>query len=136
MIGFTVVGKPAATVITSSPGRSLRSPSFGEVRQETATRFADEPEFTSETERSTKKTREVAFELPRETARSKPSVERRIDDRLQVIFPDNLARHRNRRNSRLEFIGRKSLFEVFSSQFQELLPKLLGFLTHSKPPVN
>ena len=35
MIGLTVVGKPAATVITSSPGRSRRSPSLGEVSAET-----------------------------------------------------------------------------------------------------
>src|SRR5690348_5316470 len=47
MIGFTVVGKPAATVITSSPGESRLSPSVGEVRAETASRFAEEPELTS-----------------------------------------------------------------------------------------
>ena len=38
MIGLTVVGKPVATVITSSPGRMRRSPSFGLVREEKATR--------------------------------------------------------------------------------------------------
>src|SRR6516162_48990 len=52
MIGLIVVGKPAATVITSSPGFSLRSPSFGEVRALTATRLADEPELTREAERT------------------------------------------------------------------------------------
>src|ERR1022692_792848 len=51
-MGLTVVGTPAATVITSSPGRSLRSPSDGEVRQESATRLADDPEFTSEAQRT------------------------------------------------------------------------------------
>ena len=45
-IGFTVVGKPVAAVITSSPGRSRRSFSLGEVRVESATRLAEEPEFT------------------------------------------------------------------------------------------
>jgi hypothetical protein len=45
MIGFTVVGKPAATVITSSPGTSLREPRMREVSPETAGRFADEPEL-------------------------------------------------------------------------------------------
>ena len=30
-IGFTVVGKPAATVITSSPGLIALSPNLGEV---------------------------------------------------------------------------------------------------------
>src|ERR1700733_9091628 len=45
-IGFTVVGKPAATVSTSSPGFSARTPSFGEVSALSATRFALDPEFT------------------------------------------------------------------------------------------
>src|ERR1700686_3440790 len=52
MIGLTVVGKPAATVITSSPARSLRSPSAGEVKQERAARLADEPELTSDAHRT------------------------------------------------------------------------------------
>jgi len=34
--------KPAATVITSSPGLSRRGPSLGDVRVVSATRFADE----------------------------------------------------------------------------------------------
>src|SRR5215213_1328117 len=46
-IGLTVVGNPAATVSTSSPGFSRASPSEGEVRHDSARRFADEPEFTS-----------------------------------------------------------------------------------------
>jgi antitoxin (DNA-binding transcriptional repressor) of toxin-antitoxin stability system len=46
MIGLTVVGKPAATVMTSSPGRRRRSPSFGEVSADSATRFAEDPELT------------------------------------------------------------------------------------------
>lgn len=50
-MGLTVVGKPAATVITSSPDFSCRSPSFGEVSALNATRFADEPELTSDADR-------------------------------------------------------------------------------------
>src|ERR1700686_1965215 len=52
MIGLTVVGNPAATVITSSPGKSLRSPSPGEVRHERAARLADELELTSDAQRT------------------------------------------------------------------------------------
>src|SRR5271169_2517350 len=52
MIGLTVVGNPAATVITSSPGHSRRSPSDGEVRHESATRLADDPELTREAQRT------------------------------------------------------------------------------------
>ena len=46
-IGLTVVGKPAATVMTSSPGRSARSPSTGDVSALSASRLADEPELQS-----------------------------------------------------------------------------------------
>ncbi len=45
-IGFTVVGKPAATPMTSSPGLTARSPRRSEVSVENATRFADDPELT------------------------------------------------------------------------------------------
>ena len=44
-IGLTVVGKPAATVTTSSPGTRRRSPSLRDVSADTASRFADEPEL-------------------------------------------------------------------------------------------
>src|SRR5580700_2328414 len=52
MIGLTVVGNPAATVMTSSPGTSLRSPSDGDVRHDKAARLADDPELTSEAQRT------------------------------------------------------------------------------------
>ena len=48
MIGATVVGKPAATVMTSSPRPTARAPRSGDVSAIKASRFADEPEFTSE----------------------------------------------------------------------------------------
>ena len=44
--GFTVVGKPVAQVITSSPGSSRSSFRSSEVSALAATRFAEEPEFT------------------------------------------------------------------------------------------
>ncbi len=68
-IGLTVVGKPAATVITSSPGCSRRSPSFGEVSAETASRFADEPELHSSACRTPTAVGELALELARRTGR-------------------------------------------------------------------
>ena len=46
MAGLTVVGKPAAAVITSPPGSIRRSPSKGDVRAQNAVRLADEPELT------------------------------------------------------------------------------------------
>src|SRR5690242_8774771 len=47
MMGLTVVGKPVATVITSSPGLRRLPRNNGEVRAEKATRLADDPELTS-----------------------------------------------------------------------------------------
>ena len=44
--GVTVVGKPAATVMISSPRFTRRSPSSGDVSVMNAIRFAEEPEFT------------------------------------------------------------------------------------------
>ncbi len=41
------MGKPQATVITSSPGFNLLLFNLGEVSDESAKRFAEEPEFTS-----------------------------------------------------------------------------------------
>jgi hypothetical protein len=41
-----VVGKPAATPITSSPCLIARSPNLGEVKVLNATKLADEPELT------------------------------------------------------------------------------------------
>src|SRR5579872_1838044 len=51
-MGLMVVGKPAATVITSSPGLSRRSPNFGDVRALMARRLADEPELTKDAQRT------------------------------------------------------------------------------------
>ena len=45
-MGFTVVGNPAATVITSSPGLIALSLCSFDVRDEKAIIFADDPEFT------------------------------------------------------------------------------------------
>ena len=39
MIGLTVVGNPADTVITSSPGKSCLLPNLGDVRALTASKF-------------------------------------------------------------------------------------------------
>ena len=41
-----MVGNDVAVVITSSPGTSRRPSSFGLVSAESATRFAEDPEFT------------------------------------------------------------------------------------------
>ena len=45
-MGLTVVGKPAATPITSSPFFIALSPNLDEVKVEKATKLAEEPELT------------------------------------------------------------------------------------------
>ena len=62
-IGLTVVGKPAATVITSSPGHTRRSPSDSSISTVNATRFALEPEFTSNEVPDTHYLGELEFKL-------------------------------------------------------------------------
>ena len=52
--GVTVVGNPAATVITSSPLLIRRSPNFGDVKAINANKFADEPELVNEQKRTFK----------------------------------------------------------------------------------
>src|SRR3989339_204862 len=47
--GFTVVGKATEQVINSSPDFSCLSPKTDEVREAKATKFAEDPELTSET---------------------------------------------------------------------------------------
>ncbi|WP_374705129.1 MULTISPECIES: hypothetical protein [Microcystis] len=44
-MGLTVVGKPAATVMTSYPSLSCFSPSLGEVKALKATKLAEEQEL-------------------------------------------------------------------------------------------
>ncbi len=100
MIGLTVVGKPAATVITSSPGLSRRSPSFGEVRAVTASRSADEPELTSVARADAEPARELFLELRGEAAGSQPEIERGIDQRLHVFGVEDAAGDRNRNSPR------------------------------------
>ena len=84
MMGATVVGNPAATVITSSPGLIRRSAgSFGLVRAENANRFAEEPEFTR-MERLTP----MNFASSRSNAspfvsQSEPEIQRRSKQQLQ-----------------------------------------------------
>ncbi len=45
-MGAILVGNPAATVMTSSPSQSFKSPSLGEVREPIARRLAEDPELT------------------------------------------------------------------------------------------
>ena len=80
MIGLTVVGKPAATVITSSPGCSRRSPSFGDVSAVRPAGSRTSPELHEERVADAEPSRELALELRGEAAGGQPEVERGVDE--------------------------------------------------------
>ena len=76
MIGLTVVGNPAATVITSSPGLKPRSPSLGEVRHDRASRLAEDPELTSRACRTPNRAANLRSNSFGESAGGQPEIER------------------------------------------------------------
>ena len=96
-IGLTVVGKPAATVITSSPGRSRRSPRRGEVSAVSARRFADEPELTSRRVAQPEEPREVALERRGVASGRQPELETGVDQELQLGRVEDPSGDRHRR---------------------------------------
>ena len=106
-IGLTVVGKPAATVITSSPGCRRRSPSFFEVRAETASRFADEPELHRSACRTPTARANSQLELLRVAAGREPEVERRVDEVEQLVGVEDTTGDRDRRLAGDELAGRE-----------------------------
>ena len=96
-IGLTVVGKPAATVITSSPGRSAPVAQLvGDVSAASASRFALEPRVDEDGVADADPPGELALELRGEPARRQPEVERRLDQVLHLVGVEDLARHGHR----------------------------------------
>ncbi len=128
-----MVGNPAATVMTSSPGFSLRSPSFGEVRAVNASRFADDPEFTREAQRTP--TNFASF-------RSKSSANRPVVNQASSAESTTehtsspsitLPEHGDRRNPRLELRRRKDFGEIPRRKLKDLLSKPLTAISHRGP---
>ena len=130
--GLTVVGKPAATVITSSPGRSRRSPSFGEVRADSARRLAEEPELHSRACAAAETARELPLELRGEAPRRQPEIERGVDQVATGRRRRRPARDRNRRVSRHKRALRPLLPRVFGDEGEDPLPQELR-LRHGEP---
>ena len=97
MIGFTVVGKPAATPITSSPFLIALFPSLGLVRVENATRLADDPELTVRTCLTPKYFANFCSNKVLKTACRKPTVQGRLDHQLQFLSSYNFTRYRHGR---------------------------------------
>ena len=96
MIGLTVVGKPMATVRTSSPSLRARLCSLGLVRALSATRFALEPLLTKTDAAGPDVAGQRALELLGEAARRQPAVEAGVDEGGEVVGVEDLARDGNR----------------------------------------
>ena len=126
-----MVGKPAATVMTSSPGLSRRSPSLGEVSALTASRLAEEPELTSEAQRTP--TKRASFRSNSSAKRPVVNQASRAESttELTIIGINHLAGDRNRRLPRLEFLSRETpRAKYWARQVENLLPKPCCLVCH------
>ena len=97
MIGLSVVGKPAATVMTSSPGLSCRLPSFGLVSAESAHEVGRRAAVDEGRGAGADVVREGVLELGGPAAGGEPAVERRVDQGDHVVGVEHLARDRDGR---------------------------------------
>ena len=77
--------------MTSSPGLRRRSPSFGDVRVVSATRFADEPELTKSASRQAEVVGEAGLELLGEAAGGQVEVEARVDEAAELLRAEDAA---------------------------------------------
>ncbi len=112
MIGLTVVGNPAATVMTSSPGFNRRFPSRGEVRALTASRLADEPELTRRACWTPMNAANFFSKPVGEPSARQPEIQRRIHEVLQFPGVEDLSGNRHRRFTRHKRPRRKGRFII------------------------
>ena len=95
-MGATVVGKPAARVMTSSPLLHRQSPKRGDVMVENATRLAKAP-IHQTTLRDANVRSKLCLKLSRETTTGKPKIETGINQRYDLVFVKDSARIRGGR---------------------------------------
>ena len=89
--GATVVGNPAATVMTSSPRRIRRSPSLSDVSAMKASRLADEPGVDEQAVPHSEVGREFVLEALRVAPVGQPEVERRVDEQVELLGAEDAA---------------------------------------------
>ena len=123
MMGLTVVGKPAATVITSSPGRTRRSFSCGEVSALKATRLADEPGIDQQGRIAIHALGQLALELLGEPAGGEPEIEAGLDGQLQFLGIEHAAGVADRGLAGHERPRGKSRLVVLRDQVSDLAAK-------------
>ena len=103
MIGLTVVGNPAATVMTSSPGLRARSFSCGEVQRGEREEVRTGPGVDQRTFAHADKARELTLELVGKTAGGQPEIERRIDEMFHFVGVEHHSADRDGVFTRAEF---------------------------------
>ena len=94
-MGATVVGKPAATVMTSSPGCDRRSPSFELVSAEKASKIRGRTGIDEDGFFDAEKCRQLIFKRVAFRPQREPEIERRIDRSGHFLFSENAAGIRN-----------------------------------------
>ncbi len=120
-------GNPAATVTTSSPGCSRRSPSFGDVNVLSATRFADEPEFTSRAFDTSRVVGKIGLELLGKTVGGEEEVQTRIDDVGDLVGVEHSACVVNQVRRWIECAPGELLLVVLLDQRFNPVPQITGF---------
>ena len=108
MIGLTVVGKPVAHrdhLVARAAAGARRA--CVEVRHESATRLADEPELTSSAWRRPISLREALLELRRPGPGRQPEFERRIDQVDDLALVEHAPGKVDLRLARLELFRRE-----------------------------
>ena len=94
-MGFTVVGKPAATVITSSPGTRRRSAQLGRGQRRQRQQVGRRSGIHQQALAHAAPAGELALEAVCETSRGQPEIQRRIHQRPHFRRIEHLARHRH-----------------------------------------
>ena len=124
-IGLTVVGKPAATVITSSPGPQLpvAQPRRGQraQRDEVRRRAGVDEDRVPHAEEA----REVALERLRVAAGRQPELEPRVDEELQLGRVEDPPGHGDGRHARHEDGRAEGELVVLGDELQDGVPAIL-----------
>ena len=115
-MGLTVVGKPAATVIISSPGRRRRSPSSGEVKALAATRLAKEPELTRERDLRWKQSARPDSNSLGESSGGEPEIQDGVDGVGQFVGVEHPAAVADRALAGDKRAGAKGLAVILGNQ--------------------
>ena len=117
--------------MTSSPGTRRRSPNFGDVSAETASRLADDPEFTSKHSRMPVQRANSFSKRSREAAGGQPEIERGIHQRAHFGGVEDFARYRHAALAGNELALREGFRAVLTYELQDHCPDEFGSRGHA-----